>query len=180
MDVSIATNNFPTLSLQQLPSTIQSYSQSDEPSRVEGGHTSPFQPSHPRAKDVVQPSIETSPPSPVAIFTILNIITLATLFGHIVNPFFWIWILLNIVHLAVNVFGFLAVFRVIPEWMAAYGWALLVFLGVDVAQFISYLFVGGFFSGIVTLAFQALFTVAMISCLIALRAYGFACRGLGI
>ncbi|KAJ3065730.1 hypothetical protein HDU99_004078, partial [Rhizoclosmatium hyalinum] len=116
----------------------------------------------------------------LAIFTILNIITLATLFGHIVNPFFWIWILLNIVHLAVNVFGFLAVFRVIPEWMAAYGWALLVFLGVDVAQFISYLFVGGFFSGIVTLAFQALFTVAMISCLIALRAYGFACRGLGI
>ncbi|KAJ3030898.1 UNVERIFIED_CONTAM: hypothetical protein HDU68_007396 [Siphonaria sp. JEL0065] len=114
----------------------------------------------------------------LAVYAVLGIVSLAGAFGLILNPIFWIYIVFDLLGLALDAFGFFAVWRVVPEWMAAYGWALVVLFLVHVVQFITLIFVGGLVSGLITLCFHALFTFAMISCLMALRAYAFACRGI--
>ncbi|KAI9330045.1 hypothetical protein BDR26DRAFT_871743 [Obelidium mucronatum] len=114
----------------------------------------------------------------LAVYAVLGIVSLASAIGLLLNPIFWIYLIFDVLGLALDVFGFFAVWRVIPEWMAAYGWALVVFFLVHVVQFITYIFVGGFVTGLITVLFHALFTFAMISCLMALRAYAFACRGI--
>ncbi|KAJ3235121.1 hypothetical protein HDU81_000788 [Chytriomyces hyalinus] len=114
----------------------------------------------------------------LAAYAILGIINLSTSLSLMFNPILWIYIIFDILGLCMDVFGFLAVFRLIPEWMAAYGWALIVFFVVDILQFIHWTILGGFFRSVITLAFQTLFTLAMLSCLYALRAYAVACRGI--
>ncbi|KAJ3092607.1 hypothetical protein HK100_006901 [Physocladia obscura] len=87
---------------------------------------------------------------------------------------------LDILGLVLDIFGFLAVFRLVPEWMVAYGWALVVLFIVDLIRCITWAILGSFAHAFVTLAFQALFTFSMIGCLLALRTYALACSGIGI
>ncbi|KAJ3239168.1 hypothetical protein HDU78_003011 [Chytriomyces hyalinus] len=114
----------------------------------------------------------------LAAYAILGIINLSTSLSLLLNPILWIYIIFDIVGLCMDVFGFLAVFRLIPEWMTAYGWALLVFFAINILQFIHWTILGAFFRSVVMLAFQAFFTLAMLACLYALRAYALACRGI--
>ncbi|KAJ3059059.1 hypothetical protein HDU98_004920, partial [Podochytrium sp. JEL0797] len=112
----------------------------------------------------------------LAIYAILGIVNITQSIG--LNPLFWIFIIVDVIGVALNIFGFLAVFRVIPEWMAAYGWALIILLAFSILQFVLFGIFGGIVGGFVTLVFQVLFTFAMMTCLYAMREYGLACRGI--
>ncbi|KAI8610846.1 hypothetical protein BC830DRAFT_709595 [Chytriomyces sp. MP71] len=114
----------------------------------------------------------------LAAYTILGLVNLGMSFSLIVNPLLWIYIIFDIIGLCLDIFGFLAIFRLVPEWMAAYAWALLVLFGVSVIEFITWTILGGFFRSVITLAFQAFFTFTMLACIYAMRAYALACKGI--
>jgi phage-related protein len=51
----------------------------------------------------------------------LDVIQVFTGFWAIINPLLWIFIIINIIDTIATFMGLWGVFRLIPEWMGAYG-----------------------------------------------------------
>ncbi|KAI9330044.1 hypothetical protein BDR26DRAFT_871741 [Obelidium mucronatum] len=110
----------------------------------------------------------------------MGIVGLAQSVAFLYNPIFWFFLVFDLAGLAADILGFLAVFRLIPEWMIAYGWALIAFLAVNAIRCVTWAILGNFIGAFITFAFQAFFTFSMIQCLFSLRAYANACKGIAI
>ncbi|ORY39434.1 hypothetical protein BCR33DRAFT_414438 [Rhizoclosmatium globosum] len=113
-------------------------------------------------------------------YAIMGIVGLAQSVAFLYNPIFWFFLIFDLLGLVADLVGFYGVFRLVPEWMVAYGWALMVFLAVDVIRCVTWAILGSFVSAFVTLAFQVFFTVGMVLSMRSLRAYANACRGVAI
>ncbi|KAI8830768.1 hypothetical protein BJ741DRAFT_618595 [Chytriomyces cf. hyalinus JEL632] len=77
-------------------------------------------------------------------------------------------------------FVFKRVAQITLKTSTVYTWALMVLLVVNSIRFITWMVLGNFIGGSVTLILQALFVFSMIGCIYALRAYALACRGIGV
>ncbi|KAJ3239169.1 hypothetical protein HDU78_003012 [Chytriomyces hyalinus] len=117
----------------------------------------------------------------LALFAIMEIVGLAQSIPYAgSNGIFWFFIAFDLFGLVLDVVGFFAVYRLIPEYMIAYGWALMALLVVNVIRFITWAVLGSFVGASVTLILQVLFTFSMVGCMYSLRAYALSCRGIAI
>ncbi|TPX58047.1 hypothetical protein CcCBS67573_g09196 [Chytriomyces confervae] len=117
----------------------------------------------------------------MSLFALMEIIGLAQSIPFAVRySIFWWYITFDLLGLALNVFGFYSVYRLIPEYMIVYTWVLLVLLIVNSIRFITWMVLGNFIAGTVTLILQALFVFSMVGCIYALKAYALACRGIAV
>ncbi|KAJ3235122.1 hypothetical protein HDU81_000789 [Chytriomyces hyalinus] len=94
----------------------------------------------------------------LALFAIMEIVGLAQSIPYAVRGFniFWWYIAFDLLGLALNVFGFYSVHRLIPEYMIVYTWALIMLLIVNVIRFITWMVFGYFIGATITLILQAI------------------------
>jgi hypothetical protein len=100
----------------------------------------------------------------LAFFAAMNILNFVVNLVWIWNPLLWIEIILAILYGLLNLFGFWGVYRLIPDWMSAYAYAVLGLYGLQIVSFIVKVLVGGLGYGL----FNFLITVSIIwsfSCL---------------
>ncbi|KAI8610847.1 hypothetical protein BC830DRAFT_1143886 [Chytriomyces sp. MP71] len=116
----------------------------------------------------------------LAAYAIIGLVNLVMSIPFLWNPIFWLFLIFDLLGFCLDVFGFLAVYRLIPEWMVTYGWALLVFLVVDVIRMVTWSVLGALGNAFATLILHAIFTFSMIGCMYSLRAYALACKGIAI
>ncbi|KAI8850894.1 hypothetical protein BC829DRAFT_388031 [Chytridium lagenaria] len=116
----------------------------------------------------------------LAVFGILGAAQTFLLIPAIWNPFYLILFILGFVSILITLFGLLAVYRLVPEWMVAYGYFVVGFLFIDAIWMIGYAISGFIASSLIFFAFRVLFTIMLIQCLMALRSYALSCMGLGV
>ncbi|KAJ3208736.1 hypothetical protein HDU67_006576 [Dinochytrium kinnereticum] len=104
----------------------------------------------------------------------------ATQIPFLLNPFYMILFIFGLIGLLVTLFGCVAIYRLIPEWMVAYGYMVLIYLFLDAIWVIGYAIRGGLAGSLIFYAFRVVFTIFLLQCLMALRAYANACAGLGV
>ncbi|KAJ3126127.1 hypothetical protein HK098_007838 [Nowakowskiella sp. JEL0407] len=108
----------------------------------------------------------------LGIGILFKIIDIISLFAIIILVYPIIWIVIGIIAFLFQLFGFYAIYKLIPEYIVVYAFAAIFFQVLTLIQIIIY-FSGG---SIASFIFSTLFFVLFLYCLRAIYNYALACR----
>ncbi|KAJ1548174.1 hypothetical protein HK096_002679 [Nowakowskiella sp. JEL0078] len=115
------------------------------------------------------------------VFKVIDVITLFTLLIFVITiiwcvtlcEFSSFLLIIAALGLAWYVFGFFAIYRLIPEWIVVFAYGTIGFFVLYIIRVFVYAISAG---TIITLIFNALFFAAFLYCLKAVHTYAIACR----
>ncbi|KAJ3106975.1 hypothetical protein HDU97_005256 [Phlyctochytrium planicorne] len=91
----------------------------------------------------------------IGISAVLTAAQIFLLIGFIWNPFYLILFIFAFINLLVQLFGFFSVFRLVPEWMVAYGYIALLYLFIDAIWVVAYAIGGNVIGSLITYALKS-------------------------